>query len=87
VSEQVNCLGSIGERNDKALAPHPTYAALGASRVERSTAYRSLIAGTKSDESAEEVRIHLPRQRALHGSPFQRRVEQRLRLVGRASAA
>ena len=46
--------------------------------AERSSAYRSLIVETMSDDAIEEIRTYLQQQRALGGSAFQRRVEQQL---------
>jgi putative transposase len=71
-------LGNVGEQHDKLLTPHEAYISLGKEPVDRSNAYRSLIAETISDDSLAEIRIYLQQQRALGSCAFQRRVEQQL---------
>jgi putative transposase len=54
-----------GFRSDPLLIAHPAYTALGATEVERSTAYQALLRETLSDDELQAIRTYLQQQRAL----------------------
>lgn len=68
-----------GERNDPRISPHPAYAKLGSSPVERAAAYRSLLREALSDDDLQAIRTYLQQQRAWGRDDFRTMVESRTR--------
>src|SRR5690606_12080361 len=58
-----------GRRDDPLLSLHDAYAKLGASRVERAAAYRSLLREALPDEDLQAIRSSLQQQRAWDRFP------------------
>ena len=64
-------------RTDSLLTQHPEYLALGSGPAGRISAYRALFAEVLTDESVDEIRIHLAQQKVLGTDRFRSWVEVR----------
>lgn len=74
-----SCAALCGQRDDTLLALHPAQRALGASRIERGSAYRNLLDEAVSDEELQSIRTYLQQQRAWGRDDFRSMVEAKTR--------
>ena len=70
-----SCAHLSGQRDDPLIQPHPAYARLGATRIERSTAYQALLREALSDDDLQAIRTYLQQQRAWGRDNFRAMVE------------
>jgi len=68
-----------GFRSDPLITAHPAYTALGATEVERNTAYQALLRETLSDDELQAIRTYLQQQRAPGQDAFKAMVEAKIR--------
>jgi putative transposase len=62
---------SNGMGKENALVhPHPSYLALGSTRMECCAPYRELVAEALSADDLDHIRLHLQRQHAIGSEPF-----------------
>jgi putative transposase len=57
--------GNVGLKEDRLIAPHPLYAALGRSQAERCVSYRALFDEVLTDEQIGKIRHAVNRNEAV----------------------
>lgn len=67
--------GNALDRPDVIESEHPSFTALGSSRIERCDAYRQLVYESISDVDLLSIRQHVQQQRALRSARFQAAIE------------
>jgi len=82
-SHRCNALG----QPDRLVSPHPLYAGIGETPVQRRSRYRALVAEAVSPDELQAIRAHVQQNRALGTPDFQAWVEsitgQRAHLMNR----
>lgn len=70
-----SCAHLCGQRDDPLIRPHSAYRSLGATRIERSTAYQALLREALSEDDLQAIRAYLQQQRAWGRNDFRAMVE------------
>lgn len=73
-SHACNALGAA----NPLIRPHPSYMNLGATQVERCSAYRALVEQAITPDELDSIRLHLQRQHAYGTERFRAAIEAQL---------